>query len=79
MQRIEKVLRKLSREERLKVERGIEKILNRDFVGLNVRKIRGKEDVYRVRIGRVRIIFFWKDTQTDILIVDRRNDNTYNF
>ncbi len=45
---------------------------------LDVKKLRGKEDVFRVRTGRIRILFIKKEIGYEIKELDNRDDNTYN-
>ena len=50
-----------------------------DFNGLDIKKLKGRQDIYRVRKGKIRIIYrFNTDSKIIILTIERRNDNTYN-
>ena len=52
----------------------------RQLENLDIKKLKGKEDVFRARLGSIRIIY--QDKGKDgifILTIERRNDNTYNF
>ena len=75
---LEKFLAKISTKERKILGDTIEKIINHEFVGLDIKKLAGYEDMCRARKGAFRIIF--KITATDIKIVTatRRGDTTYN-
>ena len=78
MDRIDKVLRKLSSKECSRLVPVLQKILAADFSGLDFKKLKGKESTFRVRKGRLRIIF--KITMTGevlLLAIDRRDDQTY--
>ena len=79
MNKIDKFLNKLSVRERDETLEWMERIKRRDFEGLHIKKLKGFDNLYRVRIGKIRIIFYWKDTIIEIVKIDRRNDNTYNF
>ncbi len=46
--------------------------------GMDVKKLQGEKDAYRVRKGDFRIIFFKKNVGENIIIaVERRGDTTY--
>jgi mRNA-degrading endonuclease RelE of RelBE toxin-antitoxin system len=80
MDQIEKVLRKFSLADKQEVKRISVLIKARNLLNLNLKKLQGHTDIYRVRKGKIRIIF--RDNKKNIptvLIVGRRNDNTYNF
>ena len=50
-----KVLKKLSKTDRVRIYRTIERL--KDPFSLDIRKLRGLEDTYAVRIGDFRIVF----------------------
>ena len=45
--------------------------------GLQVAKLKGRQDIFRVRKGRLRIIYRQSGTSTDILAIERRSEKTY--
>lgn len=53
-------------------------IIKGSLGGLDVKKLKGRKDVYRVRVGTVRIIFYMKDEETKIIEIEFRSDTTYN-
>ena len=57
MHKIEKFLKKLSDKEHKEVEKIIESILFDKGKNLNIKKLKGIDDVYRIRKGSIRIIF----------------------
>lgn len=77
MERIEKLLRKLSPQERKRVEGCIKQVLAGTFDKLDLKKLKGYRDFYRVRTGSIRIIFSRRDDETRIATIERRGDNTY--
>ena len=79
MDKIAKALARLSAPERLKIKNILEKINSGNFTGLDLKKLKGRDDVYRARIGKIRIIYRLAKDQIFILAIERRNDNTYNF
>lgn len=77
MHRIDKFLARLDAERRQKVLAVSERIKKGDFEGLDVRKLKGPSVVYRVRVGRVRIVFSMDASGIRIFSIDNRNENTY--
>lgn len=78
--RIDKQLKKLSEKQRRTFEKLIEQVLLGDTKKLDLKKLKGRDDVYRVRKGAFRIIFR-KDESGDVKIIafENRSDTTYNF
>jgi len=79
MDKIDKALNKLSQKERDKVKIIINKLINNDFNNLDVCKLKNRSDIYRIKSGRIRIIYYLKNNNINILVIERRNDTTYNF
>ena len=76
MNKIEKLLSKLSNKERAVLRAILSRIHSRSYKNLNIKKLRGNLNLFRVRKGDIRIIFrVEKDVR--ILSISRRNDNTY--
>lgn len=80
MDQIEKFIRKLLPRERLLINQTVKRLDAGDWAGLNVKKLQGVDDLFRVRIGRIRIIYrFAKISGVQILDITYRDDTTYNF
>lgn len=75
--RIEKILAKLSERERKKIASILAQMINGQLSDLDMKKLRGSDDIYRIRKGDLRIIFWKKDAQLKILAIERRSDTTY--
>lgn len=75
--RMLKVLKKLSRQERAEADRIIELILMNRLEDLDVKKLKGTSNVYRVRKGSVRIIFRKVDPVNRLVAIERRSEKTY--
>ena len=76
--RIEKVLRTLSQKERQEIEALLTRIKRRDIASLDVKKLKGYHDTYRVRKGTFRVIFhIASEDDVRIIAVERRSDTTY--
>ncbi len=72
----EKLLRKLNKKQRAQLEEMVERLLTRNFHSLNVVRLSGHEK-FRVRKGRLRIVFHYEH---QVLIIDHiglRNEGTY--
>jgi len=78
MDKIAKALKKLAVGEKEIVKALLIKIDCRNFNGLDIKKLKGRQDIYRVRKGKIRIIYHISDNKITILTLERRNDNTYN-
>ena len=76
---IEQLLAKISAKEKTMLIEISEKITSNDFTGLDIKKLSGHENLYRVRKGKFRIIFQITKTTTIILAIEKRTDTTYNF
>jgi len=74
---IEKFLNKLSPKERGIVKDLLVAVLANEVDHLDVKKLRDRDDIYRVRKGRMRIIYRLFEGKVIILLIERRSDNTY--
>lgn len=79
MNKIQKFLKKLSLRERIEIEKILNLIYHQKFQGLDIKKLKGRNDIYRVRKGQLRIIFLILEKGNIYLIdISKRNDTTYN-
>ena len=53
------------------------KIESGELAGLDVKKLKGRGDIFRVRRGDLRVIFQRKNGAVSILAVERRSEGTY--
>lgn len=79
MDAIEKALRKLTARERKSIKEILVKLTSRKTSGLDIKKLRGREDIFRVRKGDIRIVYRKSGGGVFILLIERRNERTYNF
>ncbi|HUY69735.1 MAG TPA: hypothetical protein VMU70_01840, partial [Candidatus Tyrphobacter sp.] len=63
--------------ERRRVKEMLIKLLSGNLRGLDIKKLRGRSDIFRVRKGDIRIIYLRKDGNILILLIERRNEKTY--
>lgn len=75
--KIKKLLATLTPQERELVKLLVLRIKLDDIHGLDIKQLRGHSDLFRVRKGRLRIVY--RKTRSEFLIVriDRRNEKTY--
>lgn len=78
MDKIEKALSKLDERERKIIKIILQKIKQRKAGSLDVKKLKGRDDIFRVRKGDIRIIFH-RNENDDIFIpsIERRSDKKY--
>lgn len=67
----------MTEKERYKVVEALEKVRSKDLTALDIKKLKGSKNIFRVRIGRARIIFIIEDGCNYIKQVGFRDDNTY--
>ncbi|MDP2668633.1 MAG: hypothetical protein Q8P07_02250 [bacterium] len=77
MDRIEKAVAKLSSKEREWVRAILEQIGQKQTDNLDIKKLKGREDVFRARKGDIRIMYRIEKEKIFLLVIERRNDNTY--
>ncbi len=77
MDKIKKALNRLSSKERRRLKEILLQIDAGDFQGLDLKKLKGRNDVFRARKGNIRIIFRKKDDSIKILSIERRGSKTY--
>lgn len=78
MDKIEKALKKLTDGERAAIKTILQKLHARQTQGLDIVRLKGYPSIYRIRKGRLRIIFKMSDNAIYLLKIDRRSDTTYN-
>ena len=77
MNKHEKLLRKLSKEDRDRIKVAVALIQANNFEMLDFKKLSGSQNLYRVRVGKFRIKFLTHSGYNEITEIVRRNDNTY--
>jgi mRNA-degrading endonuclease RelE of RelBE toxin-antitoxin system len=79
MDRVNKALKKLSVKEQQTTLEILRLIRDKKWSNLNRKKLKGYNDIYRVRSGKIRIIYQENiGGKVTVLAISRRNDNTYN-
>jgi len=77
MPSLKKLLSKFSAEERRILEPLIAAIISLNWRGLDVKKLKGYNNIFRVRKGKIRIIFIKEKNEIFIIAIDRRREDTY--
>ncbi len=77
MDKIKKVLGKLTGKEKEKVKQILQEIEKGNFTNLDIKKLKTRQDVFRVRKGSLRIIYRKEKGRVFILTIERRSDKTY--
>ena len=77
MPTLKKILSKFGIEDRRMLEVLIEKIAFSNWRSLDIKKLIGYEDIFRLRKGKIRIIFRKYKLVTSILNIERRKETTY--
>lgn len=76
MDKIDKFLSKLAKSTSERVTTVIVHILSGNTAGYDVKKLKGYRDVYRIRIGTMRIIYRHGTDDVKLLDIGRRNEKT---
>ena len=77
MDRIEKALKKIGEDEKKALKDLLLKINKGDLEGLDLKKLKARDDIFRVRKGNFRIIFRKDKDIIKILTLERRKESTY--
>lgn len=79
MDKIQKALQKFSNKDRNQVKQILERLSADNFSNFDIKKLKGKENIFRVRKGDFRIIYRVEKQKIFILAIERRRENTYRF
>ena len=74
MDSITKFLKRLDGKELKIVHEITEQLLSGNTSGLNIKKLKGFNDIYRVRTGNIRIIYSHKDSDIKLIEISRRSE-----
>ncbi len=80
MDKISKVLGKLTKKERENIKLILVNLLSGKTKVFDIKKLKGREDIFRIRKNKIRIIYR-RDEKGKIFIIkiDRRSEDTYRF
>lgn len=77
MPSVKKLLSKFSKEEQKIIQSLIEVIVSLNWNRLDIKKLKGYQNIFRARKGNLRIIFSKEKKDIFILAIERRNESTY--
>jgi mRNA-degrading endonuclease RelE of RelBE toxin-antitoxin system len=78
MNRLAKELQKLSKKELARVLDVLQKLQLGQVDSLQVKSLKGRDEVYRARVGRLRVIYsVSKEGTINVLAVRKRDEKTY--
>ena len=77
MNKLDKFLFKLDNKTRAVVKEAISLIQRGDISMLDIKKLKGTKERYRVRLGRIRVIFDKTKNGNQLQDISYRDDNTY--
>jgi mRNA-degrading endonuclease RelE of RelBE toxin-antitoxin system len=77
MDKIDKAIQKLTNKEKRWIKEVVKALRSGRFDNLDIKKLKGEDDIFRVRKGKVRIIYQIRYGQTFILKVGHRKEDTY--
>ncbi|MDP1706694.1 MAG: type II toxin-antitoxin system RelE/ParE family toxin [bacterium] len=79
MDQIKKALRKLTDGERERIKAILLNLQSGRLADLDIKKLKGRNDIFRARKGDWRIIYRSYGKQIFILAIERRSEKTYKF
>ena len=77
MDKNQKFFKRLSPEELSALQKVLQLIQERKTAGLDIKKLSGHQDVFRVSTGDIRVVFIANRATIEILEISRRNEKTY--
>jgi len=78
MDKVDEELRKLTSSEREQVKVILEKLSAGELQNLDVKKLKGRDDIFRIRKGSLRIIYRIDEKNKIFLLrIERRKKDTY--
>jgi len=75
--KIAKALSKLSAQEKAKIKQILEQIKSGQLSDVDLKRLKGHKDIFRIRKGDLRVIYRSADSQISILAIERRSEKTY--
>ncbi len=77
MDKNQKFIKRLSKKEFAVLQSVLQQIEDKETTNLDIKKLTGHPDIFRVRVGTIRIIFISNRDTNEILDIGRRNEQTY--
>ncbi len=77
MEKWKKQLRKIPRKSRNRILSALTQLLVRDFSTLDRLRLKGYENIFRIRVGNYRIIYHDDGEKITLKAIPRRDENAY--
>lgn len=77
MTKLTRLLKKFSRKEQEEIDLLISKLVKFNFTGLDIKKLSGHSDIFRLKKGRLRIIYQTEKGKVILLDISKRSENSY--
>jgi mRNA-degrading endonuclease RelE of RelBE toxin-antitoxin system len=77
MDTIAKFLKKLSQKDRSAVQEIVKRLHSKDASGLDIKRLKGDGNVFRVRKGNIRIIYTLENSNIILVHIEFRGEDTY--
>ena len=77
MDKISKILRHLSKKEKEAIAEILTQLRAGSFKNLDIKKLKGRKDIFRIRYRNWRIIYRLVEDEIFILAIERRSEKTY--
>lgn len=79
MDKVDKALKKLVPKEKERIKNIIKALQSGHFNHLDIKKLKGRNDIFRVRSGNLRIIYQIRNNYVFILKLGYKKEDTYKF
>lgn len=77
MDKVSKAIQKINSKDALKIADVLELLLENKVESLDIKKLKGHTDIFRIRVQNYRIIFKRDKDTIQILYIGKRNEKTY--
>lgn len=77
MDKITKFLKKLSKKDRDAIQHVLEQLYAENTKNLDIKKLKGEENLFRIRKGHARIIYTLVGSDINIVKIEFRREGTY--
>ena len=77
MNEIEKLFRKIPKQDRISIQYALELLFKRDLISLHCKKLKGYNYIFRIRVKNYRIIYFDDGNEIILKTIKRRDESTY--
>ncbi|OGE81883.1 MAG: hypothetical protein A3H72_00350 [Candidatus Doudnabacteria bacterium RIFCSPLOWO2_02_FULL_48_8] len=79
MDKVQKALNRLSDKEKQQIKNILHRLQKHETLGLDLQKLKGQINIFRVRKGDLRIIYRQTEKGIFILAIERRSEKTYRY